>query len=59
VAVLALILRFYLIRLNNKVESTAEYEMVGISDEGIEAENALMGSAKIRSQGREGFRFML
>lgn len=59
VAVLALILRFYLIRLNGKAGSKAEYEMVAMKDDAGEAEDALMGDAKARPTGREAFRFML
>lgn len=59
VAVLALILRFYLIRLNRRV-GEAQYEMVGLKDldTDVEVEDALMGE-DVKGQENDGFRFML
>lgn len=60
VALLAGVLRIYLLRLNGRVGREAEYEMVGMKDEGaVDAEDALMGGGKLRVQGRDAFRFML
>lgn len=60
VALLAGVLRIYLLRLNGRVGREAEYEMVGMKEEGlVEAEDALMGGGKVGLQGRNAFRFML
>lgn len=60
VAVLALGLRFYLVRLNARAGAVGgEYEMVGVEDRDVGS--ALMGGGKARRmQDRGGaFRFML
>ena len=58
VAVLALILRFYLIRLNGRVGEQL-YEMVGMKDidGGAQPGDALMGVENVK--GKDVFRFML